>query len=194
MILQRVHERLLRRAGIAEHVANAVRDELLDEGVLACAAHAVSLLRLLICGTVSIVSVRLVERERRAHGRAWTAQSSEEGNAMAESELYEKGMKIRRQVLGDEYVDKALANSDEFSADFQKMVTEWCWGAAWGRGVLSLKQRSLNNLCLLSALNRQTEFETHLRGALRTAARARRSRRRPSRSRGTRGSPRGPRP
>ena len=86
---------------------------------------------------------------------------------MAESELYEKGMKLRRQVLGDEYVDKALANSDEFSADFQKMVTEWCWGASWARGVLSLKQRSLNNLCLLSALNRQTEFETHLRGALR---------------------------
>jgi len=86
---------------------------------------------------------------------------------MAESELYEKGMKLRRQVLGDEYVDKAMKSADEFSADFQRMVTEWCWGASWGRGVLSLKQRSLNNLCLLAALNRQTEFETHMRGALR---------------------------
>jgi len=86
---------------------------------------------------------------------------------MAESELYEKGMKLRRQVLGDEYVDRALASADEFSADFQKMVTEFCWGATWARGVLSLKQRSLNNLCLLAALNRQQEFELHLRGALR---------------------------
>jgi len=86
---------------------------------------------------------------------------------VAETELYQKGMKIRRQVLGDEYVDKALANSDEFSDDLQKLVTEYCWGASWGRGVLSLKQRSLNNLCLLSALNRPHEFETHLRGAIR---------------------------
>ena len=86
---------------------------------------------------------------------------------MAETELYEKGMKIRRQVLGDEYVDRALANSDEFSADLQKLVTEFCWGSTWARGVLSLKQRSLNNLCLLAALNRQQEFEIHLRGAIR---------------------------
>lgn len=86
---------------------------------------------------------------------------------MAETELYEKGMRIRRQVLGDEYVDRALANSDEFSADFQKLVTEFCWGATWGRGVLTLGQRSLNNLCLLAALNRSHEFETHLRGAIR---------------------------
>ena len=86
---------------------------------------------------------------------------------MAETELYEKGMKIRRQVLGDEYVDRALANSDEFGADLQKLVTEYCWGWTWGRSGLSLKQRSLNNLCMLAALNRPAEFETHLRGALR---------------------------
>src|SRR5262245_7959553 len=65
--------------------------------------------------------------------------AQEEGH-MAESELYEKGMKIRRAVLGDEYVDRALANSDDFSEDLQRLVTEFCWGATWGRGVLSLKQ------------------------------------------------------
>lgn len=86
---------------------------------------------------------------------------------MADTELYEKGMRIRRQVLGDEYVDRALANGDDFSADFQRLVTEFCWGATWGRDGLTLRQRSLNNLCLLAALNRPHEFEVHLRGALR---------------------------
>lgn len=86
---------------------------------------------------------------------------------MAETELYQKGMKVRRQVLGDAYVDRALANGDEFSADLQKLVTEFCWGSTWARGVLTLQQRSLNNLCLLAALNRQQEFEVHLRGAIR---------------------------
>lgn len=85
---------------------------------------------------------------------------------MADS-LYEAGMRIRRQVLGDAYVDKALASADEFGADFQRLVTEYCWGASWGRDGLSLRQRSLNNLCLLSALNRPQEFELHFRGALR---------------------------
>ncbi len=82
-------------------------------------------------------------------------------------DLATKGMRIRRQVLGDEYVDRALQSADEFSADFQKLVTEYCWGAAWGREGLSYRQRSLNNLCLLAALNRGQEFETHFRGALR---------------------------
>lgn len=82
-------------------------------------------------------------------------------------ELYATGMRMRRQVLGDEYVDRALQSADEFSADFQRMLTENCWGGIWGREGLSLKQRSLNNLCLLAALNRGQEFETHFRGALR---------------------------
>jgi len=81
-------------------------------------------------------------------------------------ELYETGMKIRREVLGDEYVDRATKNIDDFNRDFQRIVTEYCWGGTWGREGLSRKQRSLNNLCLLAALNRATEFELHLRGAL----------------------------
>ena len=77
------------------------------------------------------------------------------------------GMEIRRQVLGDAYVDRALEGVDEFNRDFQELVTEYCWGGIWGRPGLSHRQRSLNNLCLLAALNRPHEFETHFRGALR---------------------------
>jgi 4-carboxymuconolactone decarboxylase len=90
----------------------------------------------------------------------------QKGEAMSD-ELYDKGMAIRREVLGDEYVDRATANIDDFNRDFQRMVTEFCWGGVWGREGLSRKQRSLNNLCMLTALNRPHELETHLRGALR---------------------------
>ena len=85
---------------------------------------------------------------------------------MAE-DLYDLGMRMRRKVVGDAYVDNVLQNIDDFNRDFQKMVTEYCWGGIWGREGLSHKQRSLNNLCLLAALNRPHEFETHFRGALR---------------------------
>jgi 4-carboxymuconolactone decarboxylase len=82
-------------------------------------------------------------------------------------DVYTTGMQIRRQVLGDDYVDRAIENVDDFNRDFQRLVTEYCWGATWGRDGLSRKQRSLNNLCLLAALNRPHEFEIHFRGALR---------------------------
>ena len=82
------------------------------------------------------------------------------------SERYETGLKIRKEVLGEEYVEAALSGADSFNRDFQEIVTEYCWGGAWGRGVLSRKQRSLNNLCILSALNRPHEFKTHFRAAL----------------------------
>ena len=86
---------------------------------------------------------------------------------MADTELYEKGMAMRRQVLGDAYVDKATANVDDFNRDFQRIVTEYCWGEVWTRSVLTNKQRSLNNLCIIATLNRAAEFEIHVRGALR---------------------------
>ena len=86
---------------------------------------------------------------------------------MADNDLYEKAMVVRRQVLGDAYVDKATANIDDFNRDFQRIVTEYCWGEVWTRQVLSNKQRSLNNLCIIAALNRAAEFELHVRGALR---------------------------
>lgn len=80
---------------------------------------------------------------------------------------YENGMKVRRQVLGDAYVDKATANVDDFNREFQRIVAEYCWGEVWTRSVLTNKQRSLNNLCMIAALNRGEEFELHVRGALR---------------------------
>ncbi len=82
------------------------------------------------------------------------------------SDQFEKGLAIRKEVLGEEYVDAALAKADDFNRDFQHMVTEYCWGGSWGRGVLTKQQRSILNLGMLAALNRQHEFKLHLLGAL----------------------------
>ena len=86
---------------------------------------------------------------------------------MAAEERYKTGLKLRKEVLGKEYVENSLGGADAFNHDFQQMVTEYCWGGTWGRGVLSKQQRSLNNLCMLAALNRMHEFKLHFRGALR---------------------------
>ena len=83
------------------------------------------------------------------------------------TELYKRGVEIRRRVLGDEYVDRALANVDAFNSEFQELVSEYCWGKVWGRSALSDQQRSLNNLSMMAALNRPHEFKIHMRGALR---------------------------
>ena len=80
--------------------------------------------------------------------------------------LFEKGLAIRRRVLGDEYVDRALAATDAFNQPMQELVTEYCWGEIWGRPGLEPKTRSLLNLAMLSALNRPHEIKTHVRGAL----------------------------
>jgi 4-carboxymuconolactone decarboxylase len=82
------------------------------------------------------------------------------------SEQFKKGLKIRKEVLGAKYVDAALVKADDFNRDFQKLVTEYCWGGSWGRGVLSKQQRSILNLGMLAALNRPNEFKLHLKGAL----------------------------
>ena len=83
------------------------------------------------------------------------------------SEQYERGLEVRREVLGDEYVDRAMANVDDFNRDFQTLLNEYCWGGVWAREGLSRKQRSLNNLCMLAALGRSEEFALHFRGAIR---------------------------
>lgn len=80
---------------------------------------------------------------------------------------YDRGLEIRRTVLGKEYVDAALKNADEFSRPLQELLTEYCWGAVWGREELPLKTRSLLNLAMLGALNRRHELKTHVMGALR---------------------------
>ncbi len=84
-------------------------------------------------------------------------------------ETYQTGLKIRREVVGAEYVDAALAaaETDGFSADFQRLVTEYCWGAGWGREALSRRDRSLLNLAMIGTLGRSAEFKLHLNGALR---------------------------
>ncbi len=81
-------------------------------------------------------------------------------------ELWEKGLNMRRAVLGAEYVDRSLANADEFTKPFQKLVTEWCWGEIWNRPGLDKKTRSLLNLAMLTALNRPNEVRLHVRGAI----------------------------
>jgi len=80
---------------------------------------------------------------------------------------FEDGLAVRRQVLGDEYVNKALADVDDFSRPLQELVTEYCWGEIWTRPGLERKTRSLINLAMLTALNRPHEVRIHLRGALR---------------------------
>jgi 4-carboxymuconolactone decarboxylase len=80
---------------------------------------------------------------------------------------FDVGLKVRKAVLGPAYVAKALQGADDFSQPFQTLLTEVCWGRVWGRPGLSRRQRSLNTLCMLAALNRSQEFETHVRGALR---------------------------
>jgi 4-carboxymuconolactone decarboxylase len=83
------------------------------------------------------------------------------------TDLFETGRKIRSHVLGEERVNKVLDGADDFNRDFQRLVTEYCWGFCWGRDGLDRKQRSLLNLGMLAALNRGPEFEMHFRGAFR---------------------------
>ncbi|MEQ9487976.1 MAG: carboxymuconolactone decarboxylase family protein [Alphaproteobacteria bacterium] len=75
-------------------------------------------------------------------------------------------MSIRRATLGDEYVDKAIAQMDDFTADLQDLVTRYCWGEVWGRPGLDRKTRSTINLAMISALNRPHELAAHVRGAV----------------------------
>jgi 4-carboxymuconolactone decarboxylase len=82
------------------------------------------------------------------------------------NELYETGLRIRREVLGAEYVDKSIAMSDDFNRPLQELVTQYCWGAVWSRPGLNRKTRSLINLAMLTALNRPHEVKLHLKGAL----------------------------
>jgi 4-carboxymuconolactone decarboxylase len=79
---------------------------------------------------------------------------------------YDKGMSIRRKVLGDAYVDAAIKNVDDFNRPLQDFVTEYCWGGIWGREGLPHKTRSMLNLAMISILNRPHELRAHLRGAL----------------------------
>lgn len=80
---------------------------------------------------------------------------------------YERGLEIRKSVLGAEFVENSIANADDFNRPMQELVTEYCWGAVWGRDGLDKKSRSMLNLAMISALNRPHELKMHVKGALR---------------------------
>jgi 4-carboxymuconolactone decarboxylase len=83
-----------------------------------------------------------------------------------QSELFARGLAVRREVLGADYVADSLARADDFMRAFQKITTEYCWGEVWTRPGLSRKQRSMLNIAMLTALNRPNELRLHVRGAL----------------------------
>jgi 4-carboxymuconolactone decarboxylase len=82
------------------------------------------------------------------------------------SRKFQEGLAIRRAVVGDAYVDRALAAADELTWPLQELVTEYCWGTVWSRPGLARRERSLLNLGMLTALNRPHELRTHILGAL----------------------------
>ena len=81
-------------------------------------------------------------------------------------ETYQQGLDIRSAVLGEAYVNQALASADDFTRPLQDLITEYCWGAVWGRDGLPLKTRSMLNLAMISVLNRPNELRTHIKAAL----------------------------
>ena len=83
-----------------------------------------------------------------------------------DKQLFDKGLAARKAVLGDAYVERALEAADDFNREFQELVTEYCWGVAWGDATLDYRQRSLLNLGMIAALNRMHEWELHFRGAI----------------------------
>jgi 4-carboxymuconolactone decarboxylase len=99
-------------------------------------------------------------------GRALFATAWDEEKTMDKA-TFERGLEIRKSVLGKEFVENSLKTADEFNMPMQELVTEYCWGAVWGREELPHKTRSMLNLAMLSALNRPHELKMHLRGALR---------------------------
>jgi 4-carboxymuconolactone decarboxylase len=86
---------------------------------------------------------------------------------MNEQEQYEHGMKIRREVLGDEYVDRVQTQIDPFNEDFQDLITRYAWGEVWSRDKLPRQTRSLLTIAMLVALNRNDELRMHIGAAIR---------------------------
>ena len=82
-------------------------------------------------------------------------------------ETYDKGLKIRKEVLGAEFVENAFKTADDFSRPMQDLATEYCWGYVWGREGLDKRTRSLLNLAMIATLNRPHELRLHIAGALR---------------------------
>jgi 4-carboxymuconolactone decarboxylase len=89
-----------------------------------------------------------------------------EGGFAVNKEVHDRGLAIRREVLGSDYVDAQLKAADDFNRPFQEFITEYCWGAVWGRPGLPKKTRSIVNLAMLTALGKPQELKIHVKGAL----------------------------
>lgn len=85
---------------------------------------------------------------------------------MMNKKKFERGLEIRKSVLGSEYVNKSIQNADDFNMPMQELVTEYCWGEVWARPGLPRKTRSIINLAMITALNRPHELKLHVRGAI----------------------------
>jgi 4-carboxymuconolactone decarboxylase len=85
-------------------------------------------------------------------------------------DTFDEGLRIRKEVLGAEHVERSMANVSEFSRPIQELVTEYCWGTVWGSDGVDRKTRSLVNIAMLTALNRNHELGAHVRGALNNGA------------------------
>ena len=83
-----------------------------------------------------------------------------------DKKMHDKGLEVRKAVLGEAYVNNALKTVDDFNRPFQEMLNEYCWGTVWGREELPRKTRSMLNIAMIAILNRQHEFRVHLKGAL----------------------------
>ena len=82
------------------------------------------------------------------------------------NEVFERGLAIRKDVLGAEFVERSIANADAFNMPMQQLTTEYCWGYVWGREGLPKKTRSMLNIAMISILNRPHELKMHVKGAL----------------------------
>ena len=85
---------------------------------------------------------------------------------MSDETLFERGLKIRKEVLGEDYVNKSIAGADEFTRTMAEWSTEFCWGALWSRPGLDRRSRSIANLSMISALNRPHELKLHVKAAV----------------------------
>ena len=85
---------------------------------------------------------------------------------MSDDTLFEKGLKVRKEVLGEDYVNRSIAGADEFTRTMAEWSTEYCWGALWTRPGLDRRSRSIANLSMISALNRPNELKLHVKAAV----------------------------
>jgi 4-carboxymuconolactone decarboxylase len=94
------------------------------------------------------------------------AKHQRKGQTMSEDSLFERGLKVRKEVLGEDYVNKSIAGADEFTRTMAEWSTEFCWGALWTRPGFDRRSRSIVNLAMISVLNRPHELKLHVKAAL----------------------------